>query len=44
MIEELMVWNLIETDKTYFATYYKEGNKPWGLTQIAHHGDENMLR
>ncbi|MDF2653184.1 MAG: hypothetical protein K0Q73_8989, partial [Paenibacillus sp.] len=29
---------------TYFATYYREGDKPWDLTQIAHLGDEKMLR
>lgn len=44
MIKDPMVWNLIETNKTYFAAYYREGNKPWELTQIAHLGDEKMLR
>lgn len=43
MIKDPMVWNLIETNKTYFATYYREGDKHWDLTQIAHLGNEKML-
>lgn len=44
MVEESMVWNLIEKDKKYLASYYKEGNNPWILQQIEHLGDDKTLR
>ncbi|MDF2607999.1 MAG: hypothetical protein K0S34_2195 [Bacillales bacterium] len=34
VIQEKMVWNLIEEDKEYFSTYAKEGDKSWLLTNI----------
>ncbi|MET3728167.1 hypothetical protein ABID52_001748 [Fictibacillus halophilus] len=34
IVEEVMVWNLIEEDKEYFSTYAKEGESPWLLEQI----------
>ncbi|MCM3638877.1 hypothetical protein M3152_14335 [Sporosarcina luteola] len=36
MVDEVMVWNLIEEDKEYFTTYSKTGNKPWTLIHIEH--------
>lgn len=36
VIQEEMVWNLIEENKEYFASYSKEGDKPWILEQIEH--------
>ncbi|MDQ0914589.1 hypothetical protein [Paenibacillus sp. V4I5] len=44
MVEEPMVWNLIEVDKTYMASYSKNGDKPWILEQIEHVGDDKTLR
>ncbi|WP_144512873.1 hypothetical protein [Bacillus sp. FJAT-22090] len=36
IVNEEMVWNLIEEDKEYFTSYSKEGNEPWILNQIEH--------
>lgn len=36
IVEEEMVWNLIEEEKEYFSTYKKKGNKPLKLTAIEH--------
>jgi hypothetical protein len=44
IVEESMVWNLIDINKTYFATYSKVGNDPWILEQISHPDDENPSR
>ncbi|QHE51749.1 hypothetical protein [Pontibacillus sp. HMF3514] len=44
MVENPMVWNLIEKEKTYSTSYSKEGNKPWKLDQIEHIGDKETLR
>jgi hypothetical protein len=44
MVEEPMVWNLIQADKTYIASYRKDGDKPWILEQIEHVGNDNTLR
>jgi hypothetical protein len=29
MVQEPMVWNLIEVNKTYFTSYSKKGANPW---------------
>lgn len=34
VVKEEMVWNLIEDNKEYFASYSKKGKKPWFLEQI----------
>lgn len=34
VVDEVMVWNLIEENKEYFTTYSKAGNNPWILIQI----------
>lgn len=44
IVEEPMVWNLIEKDKEYFSSYSKKGGNPWVLEQIAFPGDEKALR
>jgi hypothetical protein len=44
MIEEPMVWNLIEINKPYFTSYSKKGDNPWILEQIKNIGDEDTLR
>jgi hypothetical protein len=44
MIEEPMVWNLIEINKSYFTSYSKKGDNPWILEQIENIGDEDTLR
>jgi disulfide oxidoreductase YuzD len=44
IVEEPMVWNLIKVNKTYVASYSKDGDKPWILEQIEHVGDEKTLR
>jgi len=44
MVKEPMVWNLIEVNKRYFASYSKEGNNPWILEQIEHFGDNDTIR
>ena len=44
IVDEPMVWNLIEADKTYFASYSKELDTPWKLIQIEHLNDDNTLR
>ena len=36
LVDEEMVWNLIEENKEYFTTYSKEGDNPWILEQIEH--------
>lgn len=36
VVDEVMVWNLIEEDKEYFTTYTKKGTKPWILIHIEH--------
>lgn len=44
IVAEPMVWNLIEVDKTYFASYSKESGTQWQLEQIEHENDNNTLR
>ncbi|WP_049681190.1 hypothetical protein [Peribacillus loiseleuriae] len=44
MVEEPMVWNLIEVNKTYFTSYSKDGDNPWILSQIGHLDDDDTLR
>ncbi len=44
IVEEPMVWNLIEVDKTYVASYSKDGDTTWILEQIEHVRDEKSLR
>ena len=36
MVEDEMVWELIEEKKEYFSSYQKEGDQPWILEQIEH--------
>ncbi|MEK5185407.1 hypothetical protein MKY51_09960 [Solibacillus sp. FSL R5-0691] len=36
VVQEEMVWNLIEENKEYFSLYSKEGDKSWILEQIEH--------
>ena len=38
VVQEVMVWNLIEENKEYFSSYAKKGDKPWVLEQIEHTG------
>ena len=44
MVQEPMVWNLIEVNKTYFSSYSKKGANPWILEQIEHFGDNDTIR
>ncbi|MGM0883668.1 MAG: hypothetical protein ACQEXQ_21870 [Bacillota bacterium] len=44
VVEEPMVWNLIEKEQEYFASYHKKGEKPWILKQVEHPSDDNTLR
>ena len=44
MVNEPMVWNLIEVNKTYLTTYSKEGDNPRVLEQIAHRSDDDSIR
>ena len=44
IVDEPMVWNLIEAEKTYFASYSKELDTPWKLIQIEHLDDDDTLR
>ncbi|WP_155928645.1 hypothetical protein [Bacillus sp. UNC41MFS5] len=44
MVNEPMVWNLIEVKKIYLTTYSKEGDNPWVLEEIVHRGDDDTLR
>lgn len=44
VVEEPMVWNLIEKGKEYFASYHKKGDKNWVLEQVEHPFDDNTLR
>ncbi|WP_160725606.1 hypothetical protein [Bacillus sp. USDA818B3_A] len=44
MVQEPMVWNLIEVNKTYFSSYSKKGDNPWILQQIENRGDNDTLR
>lgn len=37
LVQEEMVWNLIEENKEYFSLYAKKGDNPWALEQIEHH-------
>ena len=34
VIQEEIVWNLIEKDKEYFSLYSKKGDNPWVLEHI----------
>ena len=36
VVDEVMVWNLIEENKEYSTTYSKAGNNPWILIEIEH--------
>ncbi|AXI00953.1 hypothetical protein DV702_15285 [Sporosarcina sp. PTS2304] len=36
VVQEEMVWNLIEEDREYFSSYAKEGDKPWILEKTEH--------
>ncbi|MEH7382267.1 hypothetical protein V7138_17540 [Bacillus sp. JJ1533] len=40
VVQEEMVWNLIEVNKEYFSSYAKEGDKTWILEQIEHTENE----
>ena len=44
MVNEPMVWNLIEVNKTYLTTYSKEGDNLRVLEQIAHCSDDDIIR
>ncbi|WP_239633556.1 hypothetical protein [Paenibacillus sp. H1-7] len=44
VVEEPVVWNLIEKDREYFSSYSKKGEEPWVLEQIAFPSDEKALR
>ncbi len=44
IIEEPMVWNLIEEGKTYSASYQQQDADTWVLMQISHEGDFDTLR
>lgn len=44
MVKEPMVWNLIEVNQTYFASYSKEGDNHWKLEQINNPDDNDALR
>jgi hypothetical protein len=44
MVQEPMVWNLIEVKKTYFSSYSKKGDNPWILEQIEHLDDNDAIR
>ena len=44
IVAEPMVWNLIEVDKTYFASFSKESDTDWKLQEIEHENDNNTLR
>lgn len=44
IVEEPMVWNLIEVNKTYFTSYSKEKDNVWILDQIEHDDDDDTLR
>lgn len=37
VVQEEMVWNLIEENREYFSVYAKKGDQPWTLEQIEHH-------
>ena len=36
VVQEEMVWHLIEENKEYFSSYGKKGDNPWVLEQIEH--------
>ena len=44
MVEQPMVWNLIEEGKTYFSSYSKKDEDDWVLEQIEHVGDGDTVR
>jgi len=44
VVQELMVWNLIKVNKSYFSSYSKKGDNPWILEQIEHLGDNATIR
>jgi hypothetical protein len=44
VVEEPMVWNLIEENKIYFSSYKKEAEKDRVLIQIKNIGDDDTLR
>jgi len=44
MVDDFMIWNLIEENRTYFTTFVKKGENPWHLEQINHHDDYDTLR
>jgi hypothetical protein len=44
VVKEPMVWNLIESGSSYFASYHKKGEGQWESQQIANIGDEDTLR
>lgn len=44
IVEEPMVWNLIEVNKIYFSSYVKKGENDRVLSQIENIGDDDTLR
>ncbi|MED4207478.1 hypothetical protein [Neobacillus mesonae] len=40
VVQEEMVWHLIEENREYFSSYTKEGDKPWILEQIERRGND----
>jgi hypothetical protein len=44
VVDEPMVWNLIEKETEYFVSYDKNGDNTWVLQQIEQLGDDRTLR
>ncbi len=44
IVDEPMVWNLIETNNEYFAVYSKKRDKSWVLEHISLPGDNKALQ
>jgi hypothetical protein len=44
LVQDPMVWNLIQLNDTYFTSYSEHRNANWSLDQISMPGDTNSLR
>jgi hypothetical protein len=44
IINNPIIWNLIESDREYFASYHKSGSSEYIIGQLEHINDDNTLR
>ncbi|WP_438432936.1 hypothetical protein [Gorillibacterium sp. sgz500922] len=44
VVKDPIIWNLIEKDREYFASYFKKGNEDYHFHQLQYSKDNDALR